>query len=105
MRLGMAGADGPAARVLAPFTAGVMHPSTLRRLTNAAGATMRQLERERTAATWATGADAETETAPTGPLHLSVDGSRVALVGEGWRAVKLAAIGERQADGPLTALT
>lgn len=105
VRLGMAGAYVPAARLLAHFTDVEMHPSTLRRLTNAAGATMRHLEGACTETAWTTGAAAETEPAPDVPLQLSVDGSMVALVGEGWREVKLAAIGERQVGDALTTLT
>jgi hypothetical protein len=104
VRLGADRPFVPAADLLRHFTGVTMQPATLRRLTIAAGATMRQLELACTAAAWADGAGAGPAVDPAGPLQLSVDGSMVALVEEGWREVKLAAIGERTA-GSLTALT
>jgi hypothetical protein len=104
VRVGTDRAFAPAADLLRHFTGVPMHPSTVRRLTVAAGATMRQLELACTEAAWADGAHADADADPDVPVQLSVDGSMVALVGEGWREVKLAAIGERAA-GALTALT
>lgn len=106
MRLGTAVPFAPAAALLRHFTGVAMSPATVRRLTSAAGATMRQLERAVTAAVWAHGGHAVAAAdAVAVPLQLSVDGSMVALVDEGWREVKRAAIGERRAPGALTALT
>jgi hypothetical protein len=104
VRLGAAGSFGPAAALLEHFTGVTMSPATLRRLTLAAGTTLRQLDR---AVTAAVARDAGAAVAPEAdvPLQLSVDGSMVALVDEGWREVKLMAIGERQAGEPLTALS
>ncbi|MBA2555754.1 MAG: hypothetical protein H0V12_00145 [Chloroflexi bacterium] len=96
MRLGADRAFAPAAALLAHVTGVAMSPATLRRLTLAAGTTMRQLASGDTV--WADGA-----AAAEGPLQLSVDGSMVQLHAEGWREVKLAAIGKRAAAGPLTA--
>lgn len=64
---------------------------------------MRQRELAFTETAWAnrTMADAPADV----PLQVSVDGSMVALVAEGWREVTLAAIGERTAAGSLTLLT
>lgn len=80
-----------------------MSASTLRRLTHGAGATMRQLELAVAAASQA--GDPGPADAPEVPLQLSVDGSMIALVDEGWREVKLMAIGERTAGGTLSALS
>lgn len=104
VRLGAARAFAPAADLLRHFTGVTMHPATVRRLSEAAGGTMRQLELACTEAAWAAGAQATGEAAPTVPLQLSLDGSMVARIAEGWHEVKLAAIGERTADG-LTALS
>ncbi|MGH2532131.1 MAG: hypothetical protein ACRDJW_07455 [Thermomicrobiales bacterium] len=104
MRLGTAGAYAPAAALLTHFTGVAMSPATLRRLTSAAGTTLREQELADSAAVWAAGATAATDADPTVPRQLSVDASMVALVDEGWRAGKLAAIGERT-GGALTALT
>ncbi|MDQ3655208.1 MAG: hypothetical protein M3457_09025 [Chloroflexota bacterium] len=103
VRLGTAGPFAPAARLLQWFTGVVMSPATLRRLTLAAGTTMRQLELDFTATVRDTGG-VVADVADV-PLHLSLDGSMVALVDEGWREVKLAAIGDRAGTGPLTDLT
>lgn len=65
---------------------------------------MRQLELEFTTAVRADPTQGEEESSNV-PLQMSVDGSMVALVGEGWREVKLVAIGERSTAGPLTNLT
>lgn len=103
VRLGSTGAFAPAASLLHHFTGVTMSPSTLRRLTHDAGATMRQME---LAVADASHLDApDTASAPEVPLQISVDGSMVALVDEGWREVKLMAIGERAAGDTLSALT
>lgn len=104
VRLGANQAFGPAAELMQFFTGVTMSPSTLRRLTIAAGATMRQLALDVTATEWADGARAAVVADADVPLQLSVDGSMVAVRDEGWREVKLAAIGERRGDG-LTALS
>lgn len=103
VRLGSAGAFAPAASLLHHFTGVTMSPSTLRRLTHDAGTTMHQLELACGEASRA--ADPDPATDPDVPLQLSVDGSMIALVDEGWREVKLMAIGERVAGGTLAALT
>jgi len=100
------GADRPfalAASLLQHFTGVTLSPATLRRLTIAAGATVRQLELAFVDAV-PTGGDAAAADDDV-PLQMSVDGSMVALIGEGWREVKLVAIGERGEAGPLTALS
>lgn len=97
--VGMDRPFGPAATLLAHFTGVTMSPATVRRLTEAAGATMRQLELD-TLAVLPVGGGEPTQT----PLQLSMDGSMVPLV-DGWHEVKLLAIGARQDDGPLTALS
>lgn len=99
VRLGMAGPFVPAATLLTHFTGVAMHPSTLRRLTVAAGATMRQLELAFVDTIPVGGGEAA-----TAPMQVSMDGSMVPLV-EGWREVKLVAIGERAEAGALTALS
>lgn len=108
MRLGASRAFAPAAELLAHFTGVAMSAATLRRLTEAAGRTMRQLELTFTAQVWAGEEPAAATVPPTvagaPPLQLSLDGSMVHLREEGWREVKLAAIGERTAAG-LAALT
>lgn len=100
MRLGAERPFAPAARLLAHFTGVAMSPSTLRRLTIGAGATMRQLELAFVAALPVGGGEAA-----QAPMQLSMDGSMVAVVDEGWREVKLVAIGERQDGEHLTALS
>lgn len=102
MRLGTAGAFAPAADLLRHFTGVAMSPATLRRLTIAAGATMRQLELRFADEAVREAGDAKDVDAP---LQLSVDGSMIALVAEGWREVKLVAIGERRAGEALSALS
>lgn len=102
MRVGAMGPFGPAAALLAHFTGVVMSPATLRRLTETAGTTMHQLALTEATAAQETVAPA-TET-PAVPLQLSVDGSLIHVRAEGWREVKLAAVGERTAKG-LTALS
>lgn len=102
MRLGADRPFAPAAALLRHFTGVTMHPSTVRRLTSAAGTTMRQLELAWTDAMWADAAHADTEAADV-PLQVSVDGSMVPLA-DGWHEVKLAAIGARTGDA-LTALS
>lgn len=102
MRLGANRAFGPAAALLAHFTGVAMSPATLRRRTEPAGATMRQLTLAEAAAAQA--AVAPAAATPAGPLQLRVDGSLIPLVDEGWREIKLAAVGERSATG-LTALS
>ncbi len=99
----MAGPFAPAAQLLHWFTGVTMSPATLRRLTIAAGTTVRQLEADVTATVRDTGRVA-TVVADV-PLQLSIDGSMVALVDEGWREVKVAAIGRRAGTRPLTGLT
>ncbi len=102
VRVGADRAFVPAAQLLQHFTGVTMHPSTVRRLTIAAGTTMQQLELDEIAAIPVGGDDAVDAEVP---LQVSVDGSMVALVGEGWREVKMVAIGERAEDGPLTTLS
>ena len=99
MRLGAAQPFGPAADLLHHFTGVALSASTVQRLTVAAGATLQQLEQEETAALPVGGGPPATE-----PLQLSLDGSMVPLT-DGWREVKLLAIGERQPDGALTTLS
>lgn len=100
MRLGAAHPFPPAARVLEHFTGVSMSPATMRRLTLAAGTTMRQVEQE-TIAALPVGGNVEPADIP---LQLSLDGSMVPLV-DGWHEVKLLAIGERQAAGALANLS
>lgn len=85
-----------AARRLEHFTGVALSPSTIRRLTLAAGSTLRQLEVAFSAEVRTTGTGPERP--PDVPLQLSVDGSLIHLRQEGWREVKVLAIGERQAD-------
>lgn len=99
----MAGPFASAAQLLQWFTGVTMSPATLRRLTIAAGTTMRQLELDFTATVRETGGVAEV--VEDVPLQVSIDGSMVALVDEGWREVKVLALGNRAATGPLTDLT
>ena len=104
MLVGGEGAFVPAARQLAHFTGVTMSPSTVRRVTLAAGTAMRQLELAFTATVRATGTVPDPP--PDVPLQLSVDGSLVHLREEGWREVKVVALGERQVAGKsLAALT
>lgn len=92
-----------AARLLTHFTGVAMHAATVRRLTEAAGTTLRQLELAFAATVRATGTVSDPP--PDVPLQLSIDGSLVHLREEGWREVKLLAIGERGAGEGLTALS
>lgn len=82
-----------------------MSPATLRRLTLAAGTTMRHRERAFSEAVRDAGMVDDAVAVPDVPLQLSLDGSMVHLRAEGWREAKLAAIGARAETGPLTALT
>ncbi len=100
VRVGAERPFAPAAALLQHFTGVSMSPATVRRLTIATGTTMRQVELDFVAAI-PVGGDTEPAQAP---LQLSLDGSMVPLL-DGWHEVKLLAIGERQADGPLTALS
>jgi hypothetical protein len=79
-----------------------MSAAPLRRLTIGAGTTVRQLELAVSETAWADAAPAATATVP---LQVSIDGSMVHVRDEGWREVKLAAIGARQPDAPLTTLS
>jgi hypothetical protein len=93
-----------AARLLTHFTGVAMSAATVRRLTEAAGITLHQHERAFAATVRETGTVPELP--PDVPLQLSIDGSLVHLRDEGWREVKLLAVGERSADGgTLTALS
>jgi len=103
VRLGTMGPFGPAAALLHWFTGVRMSPATLRRLTLAAGTTVRQIERDFSAAVRTTGGVAEA--VADVPRQLSIDGSMVHLRTEGWREAKLLAIGNRGAEWPLTALS
>ena len=96
VRLGADRPFAPASAVLQHFTGVTMPPATLRRLTIAAGTTLRQLELAHSAAAWA-GQEPVDPVADV-PRQLSVDGSMVPLT-DGWHEVKLAAIGERRGDG------
>lgn len=98
VRLGAERAFAPAAALLQHFTGVTMHPATLRRLTLAAGATMRQLELDFIAAL-----PLEGSPVVAGPVQVSVDGSMVPLL-DGWHEVKLVAIGARTGT-TLTALS
>jgi len=81
-----------------------MSPSTVRRATEATGAPRRQLELAFSATVQATGTVPDPPLAV--PLQLSLDGSLVHLREEGWREVKLLAVGERSPTGEaLTALS
>lgn len=102
MRLGLSQPFAPAAALLEHFTGVAMSPATLRRLTEAAGATMRQVTLAEAVAAQDT--LAPPPDAPDVPLQLSVDGSLIHVRAEGWREVKLAAVGERSA-ATLTALS
>lgn len=100
------GRDQPfdrAAATLARFTGVSMAPATVRRLTLAAGDTVRQLELAVTDALWRGERPCPPAEAMP-PLQVSLDGSLVQIRDEGWREVKVLAIGERTADG-LTGLT
>lgn len=100
VRLGAERPFGPAARLLRHFTGVAMSASTVRRLTTGAGTTLRQHERAAVAALPVGGGEAATV-----PLQVSMDGSLVAVADEGWREVKLVAIGERRDTETLTALS
>lgn len=102
MRLGLNQPFAPAAALLTHFTGVAMSAATLRRLTETAGATVHQITRIEAAAAHDT--LAPPHDAPAVPLQVSVDGSLIHVRDEGWREVKLAAIGERT-DAALTALS
>jgi len=101
------GGEGPfrtAARLLTHVTGVAMSAATVRRASQAAGATMCQLELAFAETVRVTGA--MPDLSPDVPLQLSIDGSLVHLRDEGWREVKLLAIGERPAgEAGLTQLT
>lgn len=97
VRLGSAMAFDRAASLLTQFTGVRLHPSTLRRLTQAAGATFWAQEAAVSAGLWA--GRIRPEPVPDVPLQLSIDGSMVAVRGEGWREVKVLTIGERTTTG------
>lgn len=97
VRLGSQVTFAQAAAVLTHFTGVPMCASTVRRLTLAAGETVRHLDLAGTDALW-TGALVVQPTASV-PLQLSIDGSLVHVRDEGWREVKVLAIGARTADG------
>lgn len=101
VRLGGEATFRTAARLLTHFTGVAMSAATVRRLTEATGATLRQLDMAVTETVRATGTVPDPP--PDVPVQLSIDGSLVHLRAEGWREVKLLAIGERTLDG--TALT
>lgn len=103
MRLGSVVPFAQAASLLAVFTGVTMSAATIRRLTLAAGEAVRQLDLATTDALW-TGATVATPSDRVVPLQLSLDGSLVHVRDEGWREVKVLAVGERTADG-LTALS
>ncbi len=93
-----------AARLRTHFTGVTMRPSTIRRMPQATGATFRQLELVVAATVRATGT--APDVGPDVPLQLRLDGSLIPLRDEGWREVKVLAIGERAAgNGALTHLT
>ncbi len=102
--LGGAQAYRTAARLLPHFTGVAMSAATVRRVTQAAGATMRQVELA--FATLVREAGTVLERVPDVPRQLSLDGRLIHLREEGWREVKLLAIGNRAPDGEaLTALS
>ena len=105
VRLGAHDAFAPATALLAHFTGVAMSAATLRRLTIGAGTAVHQLELAASAAAWAHPAPATAAPDADLPLQVSVDGSMVAVLDAGWREVKLAAIGTRQPNAPLTALS
>ena len=82
-----------------------MHATTVRRVTEAAGATLHQLEQAFAATVRETGTVPVPP--PNVPRQVSLDGSLVHLRDEGWREVKLLAVGDRALDGtaPLTNLS
>lgn len=103
VRLGGETTFRAAARLLAHFTGVTMSAATVRRLTEAAGTTLRQRELAFTATVRETGTVPAPP--PDVPLQLSIDGCLVHLRDEGWREVKVLAVGERAADTGLTALS
>lgn len=102
-RLGGAGPFRAAACLLTHFTGVAMSAATVRRITQATGATMRQLELVFTDTVRATGTVPAPP--PEVPLQVSIDGRLVHLRAEGWREVKVLAIGARGPRDGLTALT
>lgn len=93
-----------AGRLLAHFTGVTLSHTTIQRHTTTVGATVQQLELAFAAEVQATGTVAHPP--PDVPLQLSIDGSLVHLRDEGWREVKVLAIGERAVSGDgLSALT
>lgn len=100
VRLGAELPFATAAELLQRCTGTRVSPATIRRLTQASGAVLRQLELDFTGRVAAGTAPASP--AAHDPVQLSVDGSMVPLLGGEWREVRLAAIGQlrRGADGP-----
>lgn len=98
VRLGRDHAFAQAAEPLAFFTGVHLAPTTIRRLTEAAGATVQQLELAFSEALWA-GEVRLPETPSAIPPQVSLDGSLIHLRDDGWREVKLVTIGERTPDG------
>ncbi len=104
VRLGTTTTFRAAARLLTHFTGVTIHTATVRRMTEAAGTTVRQPELACAAQVQTAGTVPDPP--PDVPRQLSLDGSLVHLREEGWREVKVLAIGDRQAgDKPLTGLT
>ncbi len=102
VRLGGETTFRTAARLLTHFTGVTMSAAIVRRVTEAAGTALHQFEVAFAATVQATGTVPEPP--PDVPLQLSLDGSLIHLRDEGWREVKLLAVGERPAAGT-TALT
>jgi hypothetical protein len=103
VRLGAELPFATAAELLERCTGTRISAATIRRLTQASGTVVRQLELDFTRRV-GTGT-APLPSTPQEPLQLSVDGSMVPLVGGEWREVRVAAIGRLQpgADGPSAA--
>lgn len=86
-----------AVRLLTHFTGITISHTAVQRHTDAVGQTVQQLELAFATEVQATGTVPEPPAEV--PLQLSIDGSLVHLRDEGWREVKVLAIGARQAEG------
>lgn len=98
VRLGATVPFAQAADLLRHFTGTTLSPSTLRRTTVAAGTVMRHLAADLTASVAA--GTAPVPPPPASPMQLSVDGSLLRIVGEGWREVRVASIGVLSTEPP-----
>ena len=100
MRLGAELPFATAAEVLARCTGTHVSAATIRRLTQASGASLQ--EQARVVRRAVQTGNAAPVARPSAPLQLSVDGSMVPLLGGEWREVRVAAVGRLQsgATGP-----